>query len=344
MGVLGLFALRWSLLGLPALVGAPESEITVTSSAWPAACPTTDAMGRRASAHLATWSGEAAAEARVQASIRETDGRWSVAISVAVADGTTERMFEADTCDDAVEAMALIVATAINPGGPSSLPPVATHDADAVEPEPTPPAPPPELPLVQGPSVDEPDDPTDESVRASDPPPSAASGPSTRVRLVGGLHAGLAFGLLPRVGADLGGWIGLGTKHAEFGTSFRTVTPRTIRRNGDGGRFTLWMGGLRACARSAKRVQVGGCGTLEAGGTTAQGVGFVLNDRATSLWTGAGVSAWIGYRLEKLSLRFEPGLVVGFVRPEFGGENSRFDQQVGRLGLRANFVVHFEVP
>jgi len=287
---------------------------------------------------------------------RERD-RWEVEIDVIVATGVTSRKFDAATCSDAVDAMALIVATAINPGGEAAAAASReaeprTQDEPADQPEVTPavPAPPPAAPV--GPQsehrpAEAADHPADDIVIATAPPVAAPAGAASarpRLRLQGAAHAGLAFGLIPRVGADLGASLGVAIPSAEFAVVAHAVTPRTVRNGGDGGRFTLWTGGVRACGRSARRLQFGGCGAVEVGGVSAVGVGFAVNDRATALWSGGVVSGWVGYRFGLATVRLEPGVVVGFLRPSFGGENTGFDHQLGRVGFRLNLAVHFEVP
>ncbi len=335
------------------LVAAPA--ITVRHESWPASCPARTAVADRAHEHLRGWSGEAATDARVVTHVRVLDERWMIDIEVEVEDGVTRRAFEASSCTDAVDVMALIVATAINPGGegvepepivPPPLDPGPATEEEATLQNPTQGPAPPRLPTTVQP------DNSPEAPPASEPtstvpslelPPSAET-PQARdkLRLVGSVHAGIAFGLLPLVGADVGGFIGARRNRLELGGTAGVATPRTLLEDGVGGRFTLWRGGVRACGRTTRRLSVGGCGALELGGTTARGVEFDQNERRTSLWSGAVASAWLGYHLGITSVRFEPGLVVGLLRPAFGGENTTFDQQLGRVGLRANIVFFFE--
>lgn len=332
-----------------------QPTITVRHQSWPASCPARTAVADRAQEHLRGWSGEAAAEARVVTNVRSLDERWMVDVEVEVEDGVTRRAFEANSCTDAVDVMALIVATAINPGGegvePEPIVPPPLEPAPAIDTEPEQASPrgpaPPRLPTMTEPN-DGPEPPPpehDQSATVRGPEVSApAETPETQTefRLVGSVDAGIAFGLLPRIGPDVGGFIGARRSRLEFGGTARVVTPRTLLEDGVGGRFTLWAGGVRACGRTTQRLSVGGCGALELGGMTVQGVEFEQNERRTSLWSGAVASAWIGYRLGTNSVRFEPGLVLGLLRPEFGGENTTFDQQLGRVGFRANIVFFFE--
>lgn len=281
-----------------------------------------------------------------------------VDLEVEVEDGVTRRAFEANSCTDAVDVMALIVATAINPGGegvePEPIVPPPLEPVPAIEPEqeqasqnprrgPAPPRLPRTARTDNDPAPTPPASDPSSTVRSPEvSAPAETPETQTKLRLVGSVHAGIAFGLLPRVGPDVGGFFGARLLHLEFGGTARVVTPRILLEDGVGGRFTLWAGGVRACGRTAQRLSVGGCGALELGGVTAQGLEFEQNDRRTSLWSGAVASAWIGYRLGVTSVRFEPGLVVGLLRPEFGAENTAFDQQLGRVGFRANIVFFFE--
>jgi len=120
------------------------------------------------------------------------------------------------------------------------------------------------------------------------------------------------------------------------------VTPRTLRNGDYGGRFTLAVAGVRACGRTAERLYVGGCGELRLGAVIVRGIGFDQDRRVRSLWSGAVASGWIGYHLGVMSVRLEPGLVVGLLRPTFVGGPDVFEQQLGRWGTRVNVVFFFE--
>lgn len=226
--------------------------------------------------------------------------RWSLTLTVHAEEGTGARTLAADTCAEAADAAAVVLALAIDP--------------TARRPPPLPPAPPERAPEAPPPMLD------------------------ARGHVGGGVHGALDLGSLPApawgVGAGVGfvrAWLRL-----ELGATWFPAQ-RAVGAAGTASDVGLVTGELRACALLLRRAAVGAglCAGVAGGAMYAQGVGFTRNDDAlTPWWTAlAGGTLHVALRREVVATaRLEVGASLGDARflAADGAELHRPARFVGR--------------
>lgn len=296
----------------------------------PAGCPAQAELDRQVAALLA---GHPPADPRTRVAFRvERRGpQWQLHGEIHGAQASGRRDLSAATCDELVEAAALIVAIAVDPdfvpGEPAVPPPPPPAESTLPDPntpqsltDPNTPQSLPDSPPPQSlPDSNTPQSLTDSNTRQSlpesrPPAPLTASAPR-RPALVLGLSAGLGLGALPAPAGLLRLIVGLEGRlwsaavvqdlwlpRVAYLPATATTPPATY-----GGRFWLWSAGLRGCvlAPLGRRLSLPVCGTLAAGVHAGTGVGAVTHARRQ-------VSPWLGLAVGPgLQLRVSPRVRLG---------------------------------
>lgn len=304
----------------------------------PASCPDRDDVITRIGSYLPTLEQPPLqvprARLRVDASVEQIAGAWTVRLSMSGEHGGTERSFSATTCDELADAVALVAAVSLDPVVVARElvdVPLADAIAQPIEPVAAPednlePAP---DELVLTPSLLEP--------TPDEPDPIVTRTFGIGLRAFGGggygptttgyasLGAGAAmFGRLWRWSIDGGGWL-----------------PRTIGTDQGAGRFWGWWLGTRGCVVPSRRmIELPFCAGLELGQVRALGVAPARNTRTGSYpWAAASVSGGVTWVIiERVAIFVDAAALVPFFSGDFRvGDQSL--QQVVPIGVRASLGV-----
>jgi hypothetical protein len=247
------------------------------------------------------------------------------------ADGThVSRAIGAKTCDEVVNAIALVTALAMDARASDETPPEPVAAPPPPEPAPAPVAPSP-APLPA--------------------PPTRAREPESRLRWDAGAGVGLATGYAPEPAAGLHlfgevaadqGALRLSAAHADSGT---------ITAGADRTRFRFWGGRLEGCPLRfalAEPIALSPCAGLDAGALRGEGLpgpGVVVTREATELWLAAVAVARAQLGVEDFLL-IEAQIDVRFplLRHEFVLETpDRRVHEVPALALGAALAVGFRL-
>jgi hypothetical protein len=227
-------------------------------------------------------------------------------------DGT--RRVQADTCDEVVDALALVVALAIDPSPPSA--PLAPVDGGPPAPEAAvslPVAPP-----VPSPPVEARATPTARGATEESRPPSAPARHTPPVGLSAGLDAAADVGVAPATLVGLSvyaGWQSTSTTLVSpaFRLAFDRAQSGTLSAPGGTAAFTWTVGRLDACpfARGSHGLRVRACARVESGALEVAGGDIVAAQTKTRFWLATGALArgqWTFF--EPLFLNVEAGANV----------------------------------
>ncbi|MBX7082275.1 MAG: hypothetical protein K1X88_23915 [Nannocystaceae bacterium] len=266
----------------PEPTAAPALALDLEWNA-PVQCPAGDAVQRSIAALLARRVDlDPTGSLHVRADVRATAEGFAVELALDDDSRAEQRTLHAPRCDALADAVALVVATSVDPRQ------VATTLAAARE-DPAPVVSMPEPPAVAAAHASAPID----RERATTPAPAPAPArPRLRMHAELGVAGGLALGLTPKPAGWLQGdvlWVlGPGAIGAHAGHAFA--------RTGDGdpsARVRTTQFGLRGCwvpRRGALAVPL--CAVAELGAMVASGRGAgVAVSTQSSLWVGAGLGA-----------------------------------------------------
>lgn len=316
------------LPGLAALLlalapGDPPEAVELRWVA-PGDCPDAGALRRGAAALLGRPIDPAGAAPRVLvtgAVVREAGG-FRLDLELRRGDAVDRRTLRDLRCDTLAESAALIVAAAIDPdhGRPPTLPP-----EPAPVPEPAPPGPPAAEPVPAASPIAAPTAvgpiPEDIPVAAPVPPTPARDPLRGAVRLAGVFDQGSLSA--PTGGPALALALLRGRWRVELGALY--LAPQVARPAPDrdlGARLSLGSASLRGCAvgRLAARLELAGCGGLEAGALIGQAVGAEVGParpRANPWLAGLAGAAVSFTPRPRLALVLDLGAAVPLVRPAF---------------------------
>jgi hypothetical protein len=224
-------------------------------------------------------------------------------------DGT--RRVQADTCDEVADALALVVALAIDPSPP--LPPLALVDGGPPAPEAA--VSPAVAPPVPSPSVElDPTPPGRGAIEELRPRSSPARHAPPAV-LSAGLDAAVDVGVSPAMLVGLSVYAGWTSRSTTlFSPSLRLALDRaqsgTLSAPGGTAAFTWSVGRLDACpvARVSHGLRVTACARVEAGALEVSGGNIVAPMTKTRFWLATGALArgqWTFF--EPLFLNIEAG-------------------------------------
>ena len=273
--------------------------------AQPSPCPIGDELSFRAERAL----GEplaSAAPVRCTVHIERDGSAFTARLEFAGMDSREtprQRAFNAPSCEQLTDTLAVAVVLAIGSGAPSESPPA---DSDAESPTPPPPAPAPEADL-----------------EAREVVPDALN-PALHV----GLRAALAVDLgtlpAPAFGAQIGAALGGGVVESELSATY--LVPRQasidVSEGGLSGTLSFASGSALTCLprllRSAA-FTLGACAGLEVGALWGTGTDVNVSRSGSSLWTAARASARARWAFGDgpFGLELEAGAAVPFERHDF---------------------------
>jgi hypothetical protein len=193
--------------------------------------------------------------------------RWSLALTIRAAEETGTRTLTADTCAEAADAAAVVLALAIDPTArrvPSAIPPF-------------------------------------------DPAPEVPPMLDARNHFAGGVHGALDLGSLPAPAWGLGARVGFvrAWLRLELGATWFPAQ-RSFGAGGAGSDVGLITGELRACAMLLRgaRFGAGVCAGLAGGAMYGEGFGFDRNEASLTPWWTAltGLTVHVALRREVVAL------------------------------------------
>lgn len=308
---------------------APERPFELRWSA-PAECPS-DVYVASQVTRLAARAPEPALEVDANA-WKDQSGRWRVALVTRMGGERGERIVDADTCDHAADATALILAMMIDPAGVRARL-AAERPPPAAEAPPEP---------ARAPAAPRPETPPDRARAANEPRerrglvaaygtmdggalPHAAYGAGIAV----GVRIPLDRGPSPvRLRAE-GSFIVLPAQRAEMAGTSRAAD------------VLLIAGALRAALVYGEVVEAGPSLGYELGSLAGEGIGVRRPDSGAALWQAAMVGAAVRWPARgPLALRASAELVVPFTRPAFAVADAVVHRPAG-VGGRGTLGVDF---
>jgi hypothetical protein len=321
-----LAALGTSSITALAAAAPPESLPIELEWEGPASCPPSgniDGDVRRILGDITLPESLSPISARV--SVRESpDGRFEVRMLTTSGDDTRERALRTETCDEARDLVAFLLALLIDPRArePTAAP-VAKKPPPATKPPPA-----------------EPD-------RA--PPPPESPKDEGGVRLIVGLSGTAEYGTL--TGGSVGGELRAGVLFSGWSVEGRGAAwlPRHKESEsvpGAGGEFSLFEAGILGCLRGALGEGASLQGCTGPALLSLRGEGYGVTTPASEKALFAVLSAELGFLVAlspEVSLRPALGALVPFVRPTFAihdvGTIHRPSAIAGRasLGFEAQF-------
>lgn len=315
--MVGFVSAAWAIVTWATSAHTPEPSPRLTID-WhaPAGCP--DAA--TAEAVIAERAADAIGETplHVRVDVREHATGWRVLVELdgEAAQGTRE--LDANTCEDALRATAVVIGIAVDPHAstdapstsPVTVPGPTAGEAGAARDPAEPPA--------RGPSR------VPETRSSTDRPPPPREDRAARFAALG-VAAGPDVGAVPRLGAVLRGSVAAGAEHWFVrGSAIHRVERSTVARAVDGaerrGRFRMTAGQLAAGARWAwGKIELPVHAGVELGVTWARGAGVdVRPTTSRRLWSAAILGLGVAYApIRRLALRVEAEGTVPLTRPEF---------------------------
>lgn len=261
----------------------------------PQGCPSEAAFVRMVEAEVETQtSSDAHPVLSAEVKIETLAQRWRLELRLRRAGEIDTRSFEAESCEAAVRAAALVV----------SLRLIEWVSDEPIVPEPEPDPlptldPRPVLPLTTGPVEEE-----SVSSELSNPldRPTPRNRPTFELGGWLGLHGGVAFGVAPGVGAAASLEAGVKGHWWRAGLAVHTVPRRTRSHPNRAevvGRFDLVQAELLGCGVPAtETVEFPLCGRLAGGGLRGTGEGAVTrSEPAWGPWWGVGGSAGVAWHV-----------------------------------------------
>jgi hypothetical protein len=284
-----------------ASVAAAPSESLPIDLRWegPASCPASDDIDRDVRRFLGgAILPEASPPIEARVSVRQSDdGRFDVLMLTTSGDETRERGLRTETCDEARELVAFLLALLIDPRAGQSSPAPAVSPPPPAKP---PPAPPPK--------------------RA--PPPRAPAG-ERDAHWVAALSASAELGVLPggSVGGEArAGFVGAGWSVEGFARAWLPRHAESPDVEGAGGEFTAFEAGLFGCVRGAPwdGPALQGCAGPALVSLRGEGYGVTAPGSESALFAAAAAEVALLVAISRqLSLRAALGGLVPFRRPSF---------------------------
>lgn len=329
-GVLGQRSvLGAGVVAIVAFFGAPASEAAVDLR-WegPAACPDAALAEARLRESLARSEGEAPGPVTAHVVVREVEGELEATLELGTAWGESRRTLRAARCEDIADAVALVVATTIDPLLGIREP----HDAGAVvEPARARPEPEPEPELPPLPPVEAAPPSTELSPRAS---PATDGEPATEpatadreprrapVIVLGAVGAGVGAGLRLRAGAVLDADLGVGWRWLRVLAigSYTFADSRPVAGTASGTiTMRAWSAGALGCGVPAfGRFELPVCAGIEGGTMLGTGRGLPDGASASRPWVGVALRAGLHLRLTpRVALALDVHGIGVVLRPTF---------------------------
>ncbi|PRQ03813.1 hypothetical protein [Enhygromyxa salina] len=336
-------ALAISLLSWSPATDAGELEIEWKAAA---ACDDSAALRRE----LGRYPLDTGEGVRVSVELRQLDDdEWSVALRLGLADRVVEQTFAAPSCERAIAATALAIATAIDPVG--ALARTSPVPEPKLETEPQPETETESEPEPEPETEPEPQPETGSKPKPKPKPKPAPQPPRRDLGLITQLAGQAALGPLPGFGPGMFGTLGLRIGATRVELVSNVGFPRVVtlpQRPDAGARMHVWTLGLRGCGEPSLRhasVAFPICIGVEAGPLAARGFGLDDNSRVRAAWVAAAGSAgvsWAPTRVFGVFAAVEGW--VGATRPVTRIEDASVLHQPGSAGLRVRAGVEFRWP
>jgi hypothetical protein len=264
----------------------------------------------------------------------EYDQRWRLDLALTVDSQVGERSFDAGSCSELVDAVAITIAIAVNPRALErvavSEPQPAGVDGEAVK-QPTR-----EEELGDGPSDSEP------SISEPEQPPEAARERREKSRALAiGAAGGIGIAMLPGVAGNVQFELALLSGRWRIGVDGSLWLPKELespQSAGIGGRFLLWSAGVRGCfvPGPAPQWSIPLCVAADAGAMRGEGIGQLEAAAAQSPYVairgGPGLS-WSP--VPALAVQLSTHAVIPLIRPAFSTDPSGLVYRASPAGFRA---------
>jgi hypothetical protein len=323
-----------SILAITMLV-APVSEPAAPPAVdlqWEgtAACPDASLAQARLAGYLAQSGGTSADTVRAHVVVTEVDSGLEATLQLATAWGESRRTLRAERCEDIADAVALVVATTIDPllgirdphdAGPALEPPARAELEPEPEPLPEPlPEPEPLPPLVAAP------DPRPTPAPVRDPQPRPKPEPTRTIAALGSFGAGIGAGLRLRAGPVLDGSIGFDWRWLRVLAigSYTFADERPLAGTEDGSIvMRAWSAGALACGVPRfSRFEAPACAGIEGGTMLGRSDGVNVPGSDSRPWLGVALRVGLHLRVTpRVALALDlHGIGVAW-RPTFHIEN-----------------------
>lgn len=296
----------------------------------PAQCPGRSAVVGELEKYLEAPDDQPAAEVqKVDARVREIDGRWILDLRVEVEGGVLEKHLEAEGCELLASATALMISVLVHPAAV-----LAQVESAPTEPE--------------GEQVE-----SHSSVSSTPAAPQAqsprdASPPGDRLRWTWRADGGLALAEVPGVTPSVGLSTGVVYRRTRIEVFALFDVPSAARIDGvdAGARFDAIAGGVRGCFVPGKsRVFVPLCAGVEAGRVRGRGFGLESNAVARSPWLAAQLGPALELRVRpRFAAIVRADAVFGLWRPRFAVDDVGDLFTSRTVGARATVGFELQIP
>jgi hypothetical protein len=343
-----------SALALPSLARAAPEPVRVEYVAFAEPCPDHERFAERLAARASFLPAPSGAPARVfRVILAPGEAGIDGVLEVVELDGSTSaRSIAGATCDEAVSALALVAALAIEERAADRA---AALEADAparsreeAEPEPEPA--PAEAAAAEEP-VEEP--PAESTSWMTAPSDDGSHGPRVRVGASFDVAVGRTpdalFGAAVAVGVE---WTGIDEASVLAGPDVRLALAAApsalVVANGESARFTWWTARVEGCPAVlslAREVRVAPCAVVEAGALVGSGEDVVDARTAARPWVALGASVRVSARVAAgFEVELGLALVAPVVRDRFVFLSGATVLEVPEIGGLFDFGGSFSIP
>ncbi len=265
--------------------------------------------------------------------LRQEESGWYAVVEA----GASRRTLPvAESCAQAADAAALVVAIALDP--------TAVESSESAEPVPEPepePKPPPPLPTLPQPSPGAEPEPAPDAPASTAPPRAAPREPQGGRSGVTGhtsLAGGVGWGVVEQITAAVVAQAGVGWTRARAFIDATFTPPRTVDVDASSVRFIHWAVGVGGCGRFglAARWSLEPCGAIELGQLLARPRGLDASSNATETWAAVRAGPHVLWWASRfVGLRIGAEALVPILRPSFNVGGAGRVAQPGPIGVRA---------
>lgn len=323
---LGIFG---AMVLVTSVAAAPAGDLERVALGWESSgpCPGPELVRERLHGYLAGSAGTTSGDhVTANVVVASTESGLKATLELTTAWGASHRDLEASRCEDIADAVALVIATTLDPlldlraaHRPHDLTttpaePTAADD-DGSDPgtaaQPRVPASAPALPAS---SISPP---APASTRASRRRP-----PKRTVAMIGGFAAGVGGGLRPRAGAIVEVTLGMKWRWLRVLAigSHGFARERTLSQVPEGAiTLRMWSAGAMGCGVPAfSRLEIPACVGVEGGAIIGEGVGLATTDEASRPWIGVAARTGLHLRVApRLALALDLHGIGVALRPRF---------------------------